>query len=449
MNTVLERRQVERVTDLQVGFADGVTVVHFVELLCEKKIKKKYTTKPGQKIHKIENTHLALEFLKENGVESKYLTISAEDFVDGNLKLILGFLWMLFRKFRIAKAMGSDNIDSTTEALLAWCREITKGYKGVNIKDFKSSFNDGNAFLAMVHSFDKKLFKYDEQLEEHSTSENIDTAFNMAEKHLGIPQLLTTQDLMDGTIDERSVVLYVSLYFHAFVSAEEKNKIEKEKRAVTEKMTDLESELELLTRKVASKEEELTQLRGKYEEQEKAYQQLEKDKELLESEVADLKDQYKRLKEAVDARQRLELQGLDALRKNLLEHLRDMNIWKGYLEQDRTYDSEKIQIRAEAEVSDRSFEDQLEYLSDALSSENKRLDELLAQRRVEEAEKAAATSGADTPHTPHTPHTDSPAPGEEHSNDGEGKKKKKKAAETVEGDASSPTAEKKTKKPKQ
>lgn len=404
-------------------FADGVTVVHFVELLCEKKIKKKYTAKPQQKIHKIENTHLALEFLRENGVEAKYLTISAEDFIDGNLKLILGFLWIMFRKFRIAKAMGSDNIDSTTEALLTWCRDITKGYKGVDIKDFKSSFNDGNAFLAMVHAFDNKLFKYDEQLEEHSTSENIDTAFNLAEKHLGIPQLLTMQDLMDGTIDERSVVLYVSLYFHAFVSAEEKNKIEREKRAVTEKMTDLESELDLLTKKVASKEEELTQLRAKYEEQEKAYRQLEKEKELLAQEVADLKDQYRRLKEAVDARQKLELQGLDALRKNLLEHLRDMNIWKDYLEQDRQYESEKIQLRAEGEIADRPFEDQLEYLTDSLGAENKRLDELLAERRREEAEKKAATSGGGTPRG---------------DDDGEVKKKKKKATETVDGEEKKP-----------
>jgi hypothetical protein len=433
VNTVLERRQIEKVTDITTGFGDGITVIHFVELLCEKKLKMKYSAKPAQKIHKIQNTHLALEFLRENGVENKYLTISAEDFVDGNLKLILGFLWVLFRKFRIAKAMGSDNIDSTTEALLTWCRDVTKGYKGVNIKDFKSSFNDGNAFLAMVHAFDNKLFKYDEQLEEHSTQENIETAFNMAEKHLGIPQLLTLSDLMDGTIDERSVVLYVSLYFHAFVSAEEKNKIEKEKRAVTEKMTDLESELDLLTKKVAQKEEELTQLRGKYEEQEKAYRQLQKEKELLQGEVEDLKDQYKRLKEAVDARQRLELQGLDALRKNLLEHLRDMNIWKGYLEQDRDYESEKIQIRAEAEISDRTFEDQLEYLTDALGAENKKLDELLAQRRVEEAEKKAASGAKGSAEDDEEPQTPTGASAE--------KKKKKKAAE--EGDAKSPEGAKK------
>lgn len=422
VNTVVEKRAIPKIEALEVSFADGITVIHFVELLCERKIKKKYTAKPAQKIHRIENTHLALEFLKENGVENKYLTISAEDFVDGNLKLILGFLWMLFRKFRIAKAMGSDNIDSTTEGLLNWCKDITKDYKGVNIRDFKSSFNDGNAFLAMVHAYDNKLFKYDEQLEEHSTQENIETAFQLAEKHLGIPQLLDYKDLMDGTIDERSVVLYVSLYFHAFVSAQEKNKIENEKRHISEKVTDLETELEVLTKKVAQKEEEFTKLRNQFEEQEKAYQDLQKEKELLATEVSDLKDQYKRLKEKVDARQRLELSGLDALRKNLLEHLRDMNTWKGYLEQDRDYESEQIQIRAEAEISDRAFEDQLEYLTDALGSENKKLEELLRQREFEEAEKKAAMASSTSPRA-----EDSESEEEEEKEEKEKKKKKKKS----------------------
>lgn len=67
---------------------------------------------------------------------------------------------------------------------------MTEGYKGVNIRDFKTSFSDGHAFLALVHAYDKTLFNYDEQLEEHSTRENIETAFQLAEKHLGIPQLL-------------------------------------------------------------------------------------------------------------------------------------------------------------------------------------------------------------------------------------------------------------------
>lgn len=397
VNTILEKRAKKVVNSLEDTLSDGVTVIDFVELLCEKKLKKKFTQNPKQRIQVIENTHLALNFLKENGVEPKYLTVASEDLVDKNLKLILGFLWMLFRKFRIAKQMGVEDVDSTTEGLLNWVREVTTGYKGVNIRDFKSSFSDGNAFLALVHAFDKSLFNYNERLEEHSTLENIEASFDMAEKTLGIPQLLDPQELADGTIDERSVVLYVSLYFHAFVSAQEKNKIEGEKKAITEKVTDLETQLieaneqvEILNKKLSNKEEEIADWKNKYSEKEKEAQTLAKEKEALETENADLRDKYKKLKELMDERQALELRGLDELRKNLLEHLRDMGTWKGYLEQNREYDSETIQNRTEKDIADRSFEDQLDHLSEALATENKKLEGLLKAREIEEQLAAEA-----------------------------------------------------------
>jgi len=383
VNTILDRRAM-KIDDLQKQFADGITIVHFVELLCEKKIKKKYTPKPKQKIHQIENTHLSLLFLKENGVEPKYLTASSEDFVDGNLKLILGFLWMLFRKFRIAKQMGVDDVDKATEGLLKWCKETTNGYKGVEVRDFRNSFNDGNAFLALVHAYDKSVFNYDEILEENSTQEIIEKAFEYGEKTMGIPQLLDTKDLLDGTIDERSVILYVSLYFHAFVSAEEKNKIEREKRAASAKATDLENEIDILNKKVQNKEEEYSSLKAKYEELEKNMSSLQSEKEKLENDIEELRKQFKKLNEKVEERNQLQLNGLSVLRKNLLEHLGDMGIWKDYLEQQREYESETVQLRTEQEVSGRQFEDQLEYLSQALGSENKRLQALLKQREIEE-----------------------------------------------------------------
>jgi len=69
-----------------------------------------------------------------------------------------------------------------------------------------------------------------------------------------------------------------------------------------------------------------------------------------------------------------------------------MNRWKDYLEQDREYESEKVQERSEKEIIDRNFEDQLEYLADALASENKKLQVLLKQREIEEQQaKANAT----------------------------------------------------------
>jgi len=107
-------------------------------------------------------------------------------------------------------------------------------------------------------------------------------------------------------------------------------------------------------------------------------------KEALENEVAELRTKYNKLKEKVDERAALELKGLEILRKNLIEHLNDMNKWKDYLEQDREYESEKIQERTEKEIIDRNFEDQLEFLSESLSSENRKLQVLLKQREIEE-----------------------------------------------------------------
>jgi cortexillin 1/2 len=307
--------------------------------------------------------------------------------------------------YRIAKSIGVDE-DSTTEGLLLWVKQITEGYKGVNIKDFKSSFSDGNAFLALVHAYDKKLFDYDHQLEEHSTQENVDYAFTTAEKNLGIPQLLDPRELMDGTIDERSVVLYVSLFFHAFVSAQEKNKIENEKKAISEKVTDLETLLAnsqeenvVLNKRLSDKDDEIRGLKSKLEEQEKEIEKYKQEKEEYERDLADMRDRFKKLKEKLDERADLEKKSLDVLRKNLIEHLNDMNQWKDYLEQDREYESEKIQLRAEKEIADRSFEDQLEYLSDSLGSENRKLEVLLRQREIEEkaseAERAAKKKTAD------------------------------------------------------
>jgi hypothetical protein len=74
--------------------------------------------------------------------------------------------------------------------------------------------------------------------------------------------------------------------------------------------------------------------------------------------------------------------GLDILRKNLIEHLNDMNYWKDYLEQDREF--EKVPERNEKEIVERSFEEQVDYLNSALTDENRRLQVLLKQHEIEE-----------------------------------------------------------------
>ena len=45
--------------------------------------------------------------------------------------------------------------------LLKWVKEVTTGYAGVNIQTWSNSFNDGNAFSAVLHAFRPEGIDYD------------------------------------------------------------------------------------------------------------------------------------------------------------------------------------------------------------------------------------------------------------------------------------------------
>jgi len=85
--------------------------------------------------------------------------------------------------------------------------------------------------------------------------------------------------------------------------------------------------------------------------------------------------------------------------------MNDMNIWKDYLEQGRTYEADKIQLRAENDIKDRVFEDQLAYLSGALESENRKLEVLLKQREIQQKDKKPEEKKPEE-----KKHTEKPAP---------------------------------------
>jgi hypothetical protein len=106
VNGYLERRGL-KVEKLEEDFCDGVLLIHFIEELTGGKLNKRWNTNPTTRVLKIENCHQAIMLLKEN-YHIKNLTISAEDIANGNLKLILGFLWVLFREFRISKIEGAQ-----------------------------------------------------------------------------------------------------------------------------------------------------------------------------------------------------------------------------------------------------------------------------------------------------------------------------------------------------
>jgi hypothetical protein len=79
---------------------NGVKLNQFVEILANNKLR--YDVTPRMKIQAIQNLSTALQYIQTE-LAVKLIGIGAEDIYGGNLKLILGLLWSMFRALRIAQ----------------------------------------------------------------------------------------------------------------------------------------------------------------------------------------------------------------------------------------------------------------------------------------------------------------------------------------------------------
>ena len=202
---------VELVEDLTLDFANGVKLLRLLEVIGDVSLGRYYLT-PKLRVQQCENVNKALDFIKQRGV--LLTNIGAEDLVDKNEKLVLGLVWTLILRFSIAEI--SEEGKTAKDGLLLWCQRKTAGYGGVSVRDFTYSWADGLAFCALIHRHRPDLLDY-QALDKSQKKKNILLAFEVAEKHLGIPRLLDVEDLTDLVKpDERSVMTYVAQYFHAF-----------------------------------------------------------------------------------------------------------------------------------------------------------------------------------------------------------------------------------------
>ncbi|KAG0171954.1 hypothetical protein DFQ28_010581 [Apophysomyces sp. BC1034] len=123
-------------------------------------------------------------------------------------------LWTIILRFTMADINQEGK--NAKEGLLLWCQRKTAPYEEVDVRDFTYSWTDGLAFCALIHRHRPDLLDYD-KLDFSDRHGNTALAFNIAEKHLGIPKLLDVEDVCDiSKPDEKSVMTYVAEYFHAF-----------------------------------------------------------------------------------------------------------------------------------------------------------------------------------------------------------------------------------------
>lgn len=71
------------------------------------------------------------------------------------------------------------------------------------------------AFNALIHSHRPDLFTF-KDLQPNKHIDNLNHAFDVADKELGIPKLLDAEDVDTNRPDEKSVITYVASYYHTF-----------------------------------------------------------------------------------------------------------------------------------------------------------------------------------------------------------------------------------------
>jgi len=394
LNGYLEKRNLS-ISDIRSDLSDGVKLINFLELLSGKKISQKYDSKPPSRIQKIQNLHLALTFLEKDVGVKNSSGASAEDFADRNLKMILGFFWSLFKRYRIQTIKHEDK--SSEEGLLLWCKKTTSGYRDVSIESYKYSFRDGMAFLALCDKYldgKKEVLDYEKFQKENSVS-NLSFAFEVAEKHLGVPKLLDAEEVSEGSnVDERSMVLYISLYFHAFTAREQQRGLLAEKDRIQQAMQGLQGTLEERAQLAERLDAENRQLKAELAEQREEMDRVQK---ASEDTANDLRARLKAAEDALaasedqlarerDQQARIQMAGLGVLQQHLQTHVEDLHRWQKVLDLDQISEidfSGEIRPQIAAEIAGAPFEKQLQALTERLEKENALLGDFLKQKEAE------------------------------------------------------------------
>lgn len=129
-----------------------------------------------------------------------------EDIYNGNLKLILGLIWTLIRRFQIR---STGRALSTKDAMLAW---INTQIPECNIKNFTKDWNDGVALCALVNRIKPGLIPNYMALDRSQKKKNCMKGMTLAEEELKIPSIMDPDDLCHPDVDELSVMTYISYF---------------------------------------------------------------------------------------------------------------------------------------------------------------------------------------------------------------------------------------------
>ncbi|XP_068999461.1 plectin isoform X4 [Embiotoca jacksoni] len=211
------------VTDLYEDLRDGHNLISLLEVLSGETLLRERDVvrsaglpreKGRMRFHKLQNVQIALDFLKHRQV--KLVNIRNDDIADGNPKLTLGLIWTIILHFQISDIQINGQSEDMTakEKLLLWSQRMTDGYQGIRCDNFTTSWRDGKLFNAVINKHYPRLIDMG-KVYRQTNLENLEQAFGVAERDLGVTRLLDPEDVDVQHPDEKSIITYVSSLYDA------------------------------------------------------------------------------------------------------------------------------------------------------------------------------------------------------------------------------------------
>ncbi|XP_052435292.1 plectin isoform X6 [Carassius gibelio] len=199
------------VNDLYEDLRDGHNLISLLEVLSGETLPRE---RGRMRFHKLQNVQIALDFLRRRQV--KLVNIRNDDIADGNPKLTLGLIWTIILHFQISdiQVNGQSDDMSAKEKLLLWSQRMADGYSGVRCDNFTTSWRDGKLFNAVIHKHEPRFIDMG-KVYRQTNLENLEQAFSVAERELGVTRLLDPEDVDVPHPDEKSIITYVSSLYDA------------------------------------------------------------------------------------------------------------------------------------------------------------------------------------------------------------------------------------------
>jgi len=134
--------------------------------------------------------------------------VASVDLVDGNKTMILGLIWALVYRYQVKTS--SDEV-STSDLIIQFVSDVSR----IKIANVTGDLTDGVVLTAMIKNMIKKYCQCD------LTLDSLESAFEASQNYLQIPALVAAKDVLSGSVDEKVMMLALSVFLQLSISSKE------------------------------------------------------------------------------------------------------------------------------------------------------------------------------------------------------------------------------------